>query len=61
MRLTANGAGEDEEKALATSNLLSPVNSQTQFMVSGMDDREEQQDKTDKGETGGEENMEEGN
>ena len=59
MKLTANGAGEDEEKALASSNPISPVNSQTQLKASGMDDREEQKDKTDKGETGGEENREE--
>ena len=59
MKLAANGAGEDEEKALATSNPISPVNSQTQIMVSGMDEREDMEDKRDKGETGGEENMEE--
>ena len=53
MKLAASGAGEDEEKALATSNPISPVNSQTQIMVSGMDDREEQEYKTAKGETGG--------
>ena len=59
MKLAASGAGEDEEKALATSSPISPVNSQTQIMVSGMDEREDMEDKRDKEETGGEENMEE--
>ena len=59
MKLAASGAGEDEEKALATSNPISPVNSQTQIMVSGMDEWEDMEGKRDKGETGGEENMEE--
>ena len=47
MKLTANGAGEYQEKALATSNPISPVNSQTQLKVSGIDGREEQTDKTE--------------
>ena len=49
MKLAASGAGEDEEKALATSNPISPVNSQTQIMVSGMDEREDMEDKRDNG------------